>query len=138
MASAEEIQDAGKYFFRYVKSDWKSIHIEPFYYENTGIGPVGKSYDVFGDGSILLVNTPGHSNGLFTVIIKNDNKYVVLASDGFYTQKSIDEQLIPGFTVNKELARNSLEWLTSLTKDKNCLGVFANNDPSVQEQTINL
>ena len=138
MAAKEEIEDSNKYFFRYVKSNWDFTTIEPFHYENTGIGPVGKSYDVFGDGSILLVNTPGHSHGLFTAIIKNAEQYIALAGDAIYTQKSIKEKLIPGFTVDKALARKSLAWICELSEDKNCLGVFANHDPEIKEQIIAL
>ena len=138
MAAKEEIEDANKYFFRYVKSNWDFAKVEPFYYESTGIGPVGKSYDVFGDESVLLVNTPGHTHGLFTVIVKNNEQYIALAGDAIYTGKSIREKLIPGFTVDKALARKSLAWLCEIIQDPNCLGVFANHDPVVQEQTIKL
>lgn len=101
-------------------------------------GPVGKSYDVFGDGSILLVNTPGHSHGLFTAIIKNTERYIALAGDAIYTGKSIREKLIPGFTVDKTLAHKSLTWICELSEDENCLGVFANHDPEIKEQIIEL
>ena len=138
MASEEEIKDSQKYFFRYVKSNWEFTNIEAFCYQETGIGPVGKSYDVFGDGTVVLVNTPGHSHGLFTAIIKHDNKFVALAGDTIYTQKSIEEKLIPGFTVDKRLAKQSLEWICSLTKDKECIGVLANHDPEIREQIIDL
>ena len=69
MAAQEEIDDSRKYFFRYVKTNWNFAHVEAFSYENTGIGPVGKSYDVFQDGTIVLVNTPGHTHGMFSARI---------------------------------------------------------------------
>lgn len=137
-AASEEIADAGRYFFRYVKENWKSVGLKPFYYEQTGIGPVGKSYDVFGDGSILLVNTPGHSHGHFSAVIKNNGKYVVLAGDAIYTQKSMQDKLIPGFTVNARLARKSLEWICGCASDENCLLVAANHDPGITPQIIEL
>jgi hypothetical protein len=34
-------------------------------------GPVGKSYDVLGDGSLVMVNIPGHSEGLCALKIRN-------------------------------------------------------------------
>ncbi len=138
LASREEIADSQKYFFRYVKTDWTSVEVEAFDYQNTGIGPEGKSYDVFGDGTVVLVSTPGHSHGLFKAIIKSNSRFVVLASDSIYTQKSMREKLIPGFTVKKALAQKTLEWVCALAEDENCLGVFANHDPAVSEQTITL
>ena len=138
MASEEEIKDSKKYFFRYVKTNWDFSNIKGFHYDNTGIGPVGKSFDVFGDGSVVLVNTPGHTNGLFTAIIKNDSHYVALAGDTVYTQKSWEDKIIPGFTVNKKLAQKSLHWICSLVEDPNCIAVLANHDPKIKEQIIEL
>ena len=125
MAAQEEIADSEKYFFRYVKPNWKFAKIEPFSYETTGIGPVGKSYDVFGDGSVVLVNTPGHTHGLFSAVISNGEQYVVLAGDSIYTQSSITEKRLPGFTVDKKLAQSSLAWICQCAADQNCLLVAA-------------
>lgn len=138
MAAKEEIADSKKYFYRYVKSTWDFADIEPFDYQPTGVGPVGKSYDVFQDGSVLLVNTPGHSHGLFSAKINSGDHYVILAGDTAYTQKSIKEQIIPGFTVDTELARKSLAWICQCAADRNCLLVAANHDPTIQEQVIEL
>lgn len=138
MAAKEEIADSKKYFFRYVKSTWSFADIQPFEYMQTGIGPVGRSYDVFRDGSVLLINTPGHSHGLFSAKISGGGKYVILAGDTVYTQKSVREKIIPGFTVNKRLAYKSLEWICQCINDENCILVAANHDPSIIEQTIEL
>ena len=46
---------------------WDGINFETFNFEDTGIGPVGKSYDFFGDGSIELINIPRHTSGLTAV-----------------------------------------------------------------------
>ena len=138
MASKEEIADSKKYFLRYVKPNWSFAKVEPFVYENTGIGPVGRSYDVFHDGSVVLVNTPGHTHGLFSVVIQNGEKYIVLAGDTIYTQRSIQEKRIPGFTVDKRLAEKSLEWICQCAADENCLLVAANHDPAIGEQVVEL
>ena len=138
MAAKEEIADSKKYFFRYVKSTWDFTNIEPFVYEQTGIGPVGRSYDVFGDGSVVPVNTPGHSHGLFSAKISSGGKYVILAGDTVYTQKSIQEKMIPGFTVDTGLARKSLEWTCDYAADECCLLVAANHDPTIQKKTIEI
>ena len=127
-----------KYFFRYVKSTWDFTNIEPFVYEQTGIGPVGRSYDVFGDGSVVLVNTPGHSHGLFSAKISSGGKYVILSGDTVYTQKSIQEKMIPGFTVDTGLARKSLEWICDYAADERCLLVAANHGIIIQEQTVEI
>ena len=137
-AAEEEIADAKKYFYRYVRKNWEFADLKPFYYDKTGIGPVGKSHDVFQDGSVLLVNTPGHSHGHFSAVISANGKYVVLAGDAVYTQKSIRERRIPGFTVDARLAEKSLDWICDCAADENCLLVAANHDPAIKPQTIEL
>ena len=49
---------------------------------------MGRSYDVFGDGSVVLVNTPGHTHGMFSAVVSGGGKYVVLAGDSVYTPVS--------------------------------------------------
>lgn len=138
MAAKEEIADSKKYFFRYVKANWSFADVQPFEYSKTGIGPVGRSYDVFGDGTVLLVNTPGHSHGLFSAKITGKEKYVLLAGDAVYTQKSIEEKIIPGFTVDAGLAKKSVDYVCECATDPKCLLVAANHDPTITPQTIKL
>lgn len=138
-AAREELSDASCYFFRYVKANWQNVNVEPFEYENSGVGSVGRSYDVFDDGSVLLVNTPGHSHGHFSVkVAGNDGKYVILAGDSVYTQCSIKEHIMPGFSLDKALAQKSVDWICQCAADENCLLVAPNHDPETKEQTIDL
>ena len=41
----------------------------------------GASYDVFGDGMIQLVHTPGYARGMFSVSVRGTSGYLVLGSD---------------------------------------------------------
>lgn len=138
MTSRQEWDAANKHSIRYIDT-WSGIcNVETFEYEKNGIGPFGESYDVFKDGSIQLVSTPGHSKGLFSVRVGNEGKYVVLGNDGAYTPKSFEEEILPGFTVNNKDATGSLKWLCECRKDPNCLEVLANHDPTVKEHRIEL
>lgn len=138
-ASQEEIADAKKYVFRYIKDTYDFVNIEPFDFQNTGIGPVGRSYDVFGDGTVLLVNTPGHTHGLFSAVVKgSDGRYLVLASDTVYLRESWEQRHYPGFHVDVDMALKSVDWIRECVADPNCIGVFANHDPEVVECVIEL
>ena len=76
LVSAPELEDTKKFPIRYVKSMWDGINFETFDFEDTGIGPVGKSLDFFGDGTFELINIPGHTSGLTAVKINvNENLY---------------------------------------------------------------
>lgn len=139
MASEEEYADSGKYFFRYVKSSWDFMPIETFSFAETGIGPVGKSFDLFGDGSVVLVNTPGHTHGLVTTLVTGaDGHYAAIAGDTFYTQENLKQHIIPGFTVNRALAEKSLDYMLTLAADPNCTALLASHDPERKEQIITL
>lgn len=136
--SDAEIKDGNKYFFRYVKNNWNFANITSFSFVNSGIGPVGKSYDLLGDGTILLVNTPGHSPGHTSVIVKSNEKFIVIAGDCVYTHSSWTKKLLPGFTVSKKQARKSVEWISELSQNKNCIAILANHDPEIEEQIIEI
>lgn len=139
LASQEEYADSGKYFFRYVKSNWAFANVEPFAFAKTGVGPVGKSFDLFGDGSVVFVNTPGHTHGLVTTLVTGaDGKYAAIAGDTFYTQENLRRHIIPGFTVSRTLAEKSLDYMLALSADPNCVALLANHDPEVMEQIITL
>jgi len=52
----------------------------------------GRSFDLFGDGSVVLVSTPGHSAGHQSVVLKTGDGIVLVAGDAIY----LDGQLEPG------------------------------------------
>lgn len=134
----EEWEACRKFSLRYVDT-WTNIcEVRTFSYVQSDIGLVGRSYDVFGDGSILLVHTPGHSHGSFSVLIQGAEGYIVLGNDAAYLPESFSEHRIPGFTTNKMLAEKSLDWLIACKNDPRCLGVYVNHDPTVQEQRLEI
>lgn len=134
--SVEEWQACNKFSLRYIDT-WSGIcDVKTFAYSESGIGPVGRSYDVFGDGTVLLVHTPGHSRGLFCVMIRGKDGYIVLGNDAAYLPESFSMHKIPGLTVDKTLAEKSLDWLIQCKNDPNCKGVFVNHDPTVEEQKL--
>ena len=87
LVSAEELDDTKKYPIRYAASMWHGVELETFHFKNTGVGSVGKSLDLLGDGSIELVNIPGHTSGLTAVKLNSGGKFVLLFSDGGYAKK---------------------------------------------------
>ena len=76
LVSADELKFASKATnrVRYYKGWWKDTPLTTFDWNDTQ-GPVGKSYDLLGDGSIELINIPGHADGLFAVKVKNASSY---------------------------------------------------------------
>lgn len=121
---------------RYQKKWWENCTLELFDFNQTD-GPFNKSYDLFGDGCITLINIPGHCDGLCAVKIKNsDGKYVLLFSDGGYGTKSWQDMITSGISMDKKAQKKSLEWIREQSLDENCVESLANHDPDIKPHTI--
>lgn len=140
LVSKEEFEAAKSDHLRYLPHEWKGVDLKTFNLEETGEGPHGRSYDVFGDGTVEFVWIPGHSKGLCATIIKNKETkdFVLLASDVGYSAKNWEENLTPGVVVDRKEAQRSLGWLRDKIKDPHCVRVIANHDPEVSEEIIEL
>ena len=140
MVSADEVKFANKVTnkVRYYKGWWEGIDLTEFEWNDTQ-GPVGKSYDLLGDGSIELINIPGHADGLYAVKIRNEEgKFVLLFSDGGYAKKSWEEMITSGIAADKELQKKSLAWIRKQSLDENCIESLANHDPDIAPHVIEL
>ena len=123
---------------RYNSDWWKDVKIKQYDWNDTQ-GPVGKSYDLLGDGSIELVNIPGHADGLFAVKVKNDDgKFVLLFSDGGYAKKSWDEMILSGIAADRTLQKKSLAWIREQSLDPDCVESLANHDTEIKPHIIEL
>ena len=136
IVSKDELQDTKNFPIRYVKSMWDGINFETFDFENTGVGPFGKSFDLLGDKSIELIKIPGHTSGLTAVKINAGEKFVLLYSDGGYAKKSWQEMIPPGTALNEDDAFKSLEWIRQMSLDKNCVESLANHDADILSHEI--
>ena len=137
LVASDEVRCAKKNWYRYAPSMWKGVNLTEFDFVETGIGPVGRSYDLFDDGSVQLVSIPGHADGLFAVLLKNAaGEFVLLYSDGGYAARSWQEMIRPGISLNPEMQMKSLAWIRSMSLDEKCKASLANHDPNVQPQII--
>lgn len=137
LVSTEEVTCASRHKIRYTSSMWRGVPLTAFEFEKTGVGPVGRSYDLFQDGSVLLIHTPGHSDGLFSVLISNtEGKYVLLFSDAGYSKKSWEQGIIPGITMNRTKTELSLAWISHMSSNEKCVESLANHDPEIIPHTI--
>ncbi|MBB4685128.1 N-acyl homoserine lactonase family protein [Amycolatopsis jiangsuensis] len=60
-------------------------HWRPVDFTDPGIGGFDGSADLFGDGSLVLLPTPGHSPGSTSVLVRMDGYDVLLPGDAMYT-----------------------------------------------------
>lgn len=136
MISKEELEAIKKGNIRYAKRFWRGVNIESFTMKKSEYGPFKKAYDVFGDGTVLLVDTKGHTKGNIVVMVKNNDKFVLITGDCGYADDSWESLRIPGPLVDKNQMIKSLKWVRYMAHKKECIGVFATHDPKVKEGTI--
>ena len=55
----------------------------------------GRSLDLFGDGSVRLVFTPGHTHGHCAVVLRLDGREALICGDAAYTMRTIEESHLP-------------------------------------------
>jgi len=90
---------------------------EPGLYEeldyDTGqrIFAIHGEHDLFGDGSVRIVPTYGHTPGHQSVVVKLPGGEVLLAADCCYTERNLDMMVLSRATVDPEAGRHTLEWL---------------------------
>ena len=139
IVAQEELDCARKNgFIRYKKKWWEGVDLQTIEWNGTE-GPARKSFDLFGDGSIKMINIPGHCDGLCAVkITREDGKYVLLFSDGGYATKSWKEMITSGVSLDKEMQRKSLQWIREQSMDANCIESLATHDTDIKPHVIEL
>jgi len=122
--------------FGYITSMWDGVEIEPFAFEEVPYGPFGRGLDLYGDGSVVLVYTPGHSEGHVSVLARTDAGWVLLAGDVGYAARSWEQSILPGVTTSDEEMRASLSWVRAFAEREDTVAALANHDPDVTPVTI--
>lgn len=122
----------------YNKSMWKGIDIRTFSFTDIPYGPFQQGIDFFEDGSLYLIYTPGHASGMFSVMVKVQDKWILLASDVGYGEQSWKKMILPGLTTNSKKAKRSLKWVQNFSKQQYCHKIIANHDPSIKSGIIDI
>ena len=68
----------------------------------------GRALDLFGDGSVMLVSTPGHTAGHLSVVLRMAGREPLLTGDAVPTMRTLRESHLPYKMVDEHLFRRSL------------------------------
>ncbi len=66
-------------------------------------------HDVFGDGSVVLIPSYGHTAGHQSLRLRLDSGETVLTADSCYMRKALDEMLFPPFAHSYDAMRQVME-----------------------------
>jgi N-acyl homoserine lactone hydrolase len=88
----------------------------------------GRSYDLFGDGSVRLVFTPGHSAGHLSVVLRLREREVLVAGDAIHTMRTLRESVPPYLLADEHLFRRSLREIQLYAREAPDALVIAGQD----------
>ena len=71
-------------------------------------------HDVFGDGSVVVLPTPGHTAGHQSLWIREGGRQFVLTSDACYTREHLEKTILPSNTFNAGRMTDSLALLRGM------------------------
>lgn len=83
-------------------------------------------HDVFGDGSVVCLPTPGHTAGHQSLRVGLDSGPVVLTGDCIYLRSQLDDFRTPPFGHDVEEQRRSMRRLAAL-QDQGCRLLFGHD-----------
>ncbi len=95
----------------------------------------GRSFDLFGDGSVVLVSTPGHSAGHQSVVLKTGIGPLVIAGDAIF----LEDQLDPGADLaararDRHNYERSIRELALYRREHPSVTITPGHDPGFYEQ----
>ena len=91
----------------------------------------GRTFDLFGDGSVRLAYTPGHSAGHQSVICKLSDRDLVIAGDLVYTLSQLDRAPGPARPFDPHTFNRSLQELRLFAKQFPQAVIIPSNDPDL-------
>jgi N-acyl homoserine lactone hydrolase len=92
-------------------------------------------FDVFGDGSVKILSTPGHTPGHQSLLVRLPKAgAVVLSGDVAHFEENFVNRRVPGFNFNIEQSRQSMDKIAAIVKAEHAQ-LWINHD-SKQSATI--
>ncbi|WP_040310027.1 N-acyl homoserine lactonase family protein [Asticcacaulis biprosthecium] len=119
------------------KGDWDKIKAanksdDPLVHWVSGAGksePVPGDKDVFGDGSVVMLNMPGHTDGHHSLLVKlKATGYVLITGDLAHFHEAYDGNEVPGFNTDRADSLASLDRFKKIAQNLKAT-VIIQHDP---------
>jgi glyoxylase-like metal-dependent hydrolase (beta-lactamase superfamily II) len=96
----------------YLRSQYELAHdfrLVDFNSDNVNsLAGFGRAFDLFGDGSVMLVHTPGHTHGHMSVVLRLKDRECLVAGDAIYTRNSLEPGTLPLVLADEHNYKRSL------------------------------
>jgi len=100
--------------------DWPGANNEPRFKPSHPVEQLTGDKDVFGDGSVTILSTPGHTPGHQSLLVKLPKTgAVILSGDVVHFKDNWDNRRVPGMNVNKDQSAASMQKIAdTLSREK--------------------
>ncbi len=110
----------------YVKGHLKGIDFRPVRYD-VAVPPFDRVCDYFGDGSVYVVGTPGHTVGHCSVLLNAAEGPILLTFDAVHRKANLDEGIPPAGDYSRAMA--SLKAVETFAREVPGTRVVFGHDP---------
>src|SRR5262249_28667892 len=76
--------------------------------------PLGLDKDVFGDSSVIVLRTPGHTPGHSSLLVKLASGSLILSGDAVHFRENLDTDGVPAFNYDRAQTVASIERLKKM------------------------
>jgi glyoxylase-like metal-dependent hydrolase (beta-lactamase superfamily II) len=129
--AAHQPRAAGKGYVGHHLPPESRAELVDFGADGEGYGPFAQTIDLLGDGSVRLVSTPGHTVGHLSVLLRvAGGREVLVVGDAAYTLRSIEEQILPLFTVSDKRYAATLAELNAFADARPEATLVPSHDPA--------
>jgi N-acyl homoserine lactone hydrolase len=117
--------------------DWPGANNEPRFKPSHPVTKLEGDHDIFGDGSLTILSTPGHTPGHQSLLVKLPNTgAVILTGDAVHFKSNWENRGVPSNNFSKELTLASMQKLSdTLTTQKAQLWI---NHDKAQRDSLKL
>jgi glyoxylase-like metal-dependent hydrolase (beta-lactamase superfamily II) len=113
---------------------WHRVSPEPA--TDPGLAPFTESLDVMGDGSLVLLPTPGHTAGSMSLLVRRAARPpLLLAGDLTYGAEQLRRGQLPGVGARRRLGESTRKVL-ALADQQPGLVVLPAHDPTAAERLL--
>ena len=113
---------------------WRQVSLAPT--DDPALAPFTESLDVMGDGSLMLLPTPGHTAGSVSLLVRRAARPpLLLAGDLTYGAEILQRGQLPGLGHRRRLAESSRKVL-ALAGPQPGLVVLPAHDPAAAQRLL--
>jgi len=81
------------------------------------VEPLTADKDVFGDGSVVVLRTPGHTPGHSSLLVKTKSKTYILSGDAAHFHENYKSDGVPSFNYDRAQTIASVERIKQIAKN---------------------